>query len=141
MQEQSIEVVDLESIPLPEGNWLQYLFDRQQAFSDQFVGFDKLAEAAAKTKNVKKDPRVRWTEDFLACISSELEETREWLPWKHWRRYEDFQLNEKEIKYELIDILHFLLNLFLVWDMTPEEVMKMYIVKMQENIARQEQGY
>lgn len=141
MQKQISDVIDLDSISLPEGNWLQYLFDQQRTFSDRFIHFDKFAEEVAKAKNARKDPRVKWTEDFIACISNELEELREWLPWKHWRQYEDFQLNEKEIKYELIDILHFLLDLFLVWGMTPEEIMRMYIAKMQQNIERQESGY
>ncbi|MBC8493090.1 MAG: dUTP diphosphatase [Chloroflexi bacterium] len=141
MQKQISNIIDRESISLPEGNWLQYFFDRQRAFADQFVHFDKLAEEAAKSKDVREDPRVEWTEDFIDCISQELAELRDWLPWKHWRRYGSFQLNEEEIKYELIDILHFLLDLFLVWGMTPEEVMRMYIAKMQQNIERQESGY
>lgn len=134
-------IVDLNTIILPEDNWLHFLFERQKAFSDQFVHFEELQEEVKRVQDVRKDPRIKWTIDFIDCIHNELEEVRDRLPWKHWSRYEGFVLNEREIKYELIDILHFLLDLFLVWGMTPEEVMKMYIAKMQQNIERQNSGY
>ena len=82
---------------------------------------------------------------------SEWEEIRDRLPWKMWKRdhvervanddalADDARL---EIKYELVDCLHFLLNMMIAAGFTSwHEVESFYYAKNRENISRSERGY
>jgi hypothetical protein len=94
--------------------------------------------------------RATATRDFIDAMHNELEELREHTPWKPWKAYPK-DMNEAlgrnmspecdELKYELIDLLHFLVVLFEVWGMKPRDVYRMYAEKMAVNIRRQKNGY
>ncbi|WQZ01016.1 nucleoside triphosphate pyrophosphohydrolase [Escherichia phage 04086] len=49
--------------------------------------------------------------------------------------------DQLEIKFEMIDILHFVLNMFQGLGLTAEEIFKLYYLKNAENFARQDRGY
>jgi hypothetical protein len=58
---------------------------------------------------------------------------------KWWKRpAEDLLAAQKE---EAIDILHFWLQLCLVLGLESNEVLRLYRLKMEENLARQKRGY
>ena len=80
---------------------------------------------------------------LLLCVAMIMEvcEYINWLPWKWWRKSQDQTINEVEAKYELIDILHFLISLCLEHGMNEEEIYTIYMTKAQENIRRQQEGY
>ena len=50
-------------------------------------------------------------------------------------------LDKENAKIEAIDILHFLMSVFQILDMTPEDILKIYKLKHQKNVERQENGY
>ena len=59
--------------------------------------------------------------------------------WKWWKTPVEFNLsNAKE---ELIDVLHFVIQCAIEMDMTPDEIVKVYKSKHEENVRRQEDGY
>lgn len=71
-----------------------------------------------------------------------------WKPWKkdylfaNGRSYDDLTDSEKlELKYEWIDLLHFMFNLAIMIDLNPKEIFNLYIAKNKENINRQQRGY
>ncbi|WZX06276.1 dCTP pyrophosphatase [Escherichia phage 235Ecol030PP] len=71
-----------------------------------------------------------------------------WKPWKaqHGERRETLitdlsPQDQLEIKFEMIDILHFVLNMFQGLGLTAEEIFKLYYLKNAENFARQDRGY
>lgn len=71
-----------------------------------------------------------------------------WKPWKkdhekaNNRMLFDLEENEiVELKFELIDELHFLFNKMLAVGMTTKEIYNMYYAKNLENIKRQKRGY
>lgn len=71
-----------------------------------------------------------------------------WKPWKaqhvemQAKKIKDLSPEDQlEIKFELIDQLHFFLNKIMALGMTAEEVFKLYYLKNAENFARQERGY
>ncbi|QXV72385.1 dCTP pyrophosphatase [Shigella phage PSD9] len=71
-----------------------------------------------------------------------------WKPWKaqHAERRETLindlsPEDQLEIKFEMIDILHFVLNMFQGLGLTAEEIFKLYYLKNAENFARQDRGY
>lgn len=71
-----------------------------------------------------------------------------WKPWKadHVLR-QDTRIadlspaDQLEIKFEMIDILHFMLNMFMALGMDAEEIFKLYFLKNKENFDRQDRGY
>jgi hypothetical protein len=71
--------------------------------------------------------------------------------WKRWKKaYHSFQdkkfsdLSENdqvECKFEIVDILHFFMNMAVSIGMTPQEMYNMYMSKNEENRKRQTKGY
>jgi len=110
-------------------NMLDEMMSMQKKFGSKFVDFD----------NLQIDEREKWTKEFILCCMDELSEILNWVNWKHWKSKQP--VNEMEVKYEIIDLLHFILSLMLVWKMSPEDVFSMYIAKNRENNNRQERGY
>ncbi len=50
-------------------------------------------------------------------------------------------LDRTNAKIEAIDILHFLLSVFQILDMTPDDIVNIYKLKHEKNIQRQKNGY
>ena len=71
-----------------------------------------------------------------------------WKPWKSSHKKELHKMSydklsdrdKKELKMELIDIQHFIFNLMISCDMTPEELMNYYYSKNIENRRRNSTG-
>ena len=71
--------------------------------------------------------------------------------WKYWKKdyskYSEIKFSDLsesdqlEAKFEIIDILHFFMNMAISIGMTPEEMYNMYMAKNKENRDRQERGY
>jgi hypothetical protein len=71
--------------------------------------------------------------------------------WKYWKqdysKYENMKFSDLsksdqlECKFEIIDILHFFLNMAISIGMTPQEMYNMYMSKNKENRDRQKRGY
>jgi len=111
-------------------NKLDEMFDLQKKFGSKFCAFGKLT--------IKE--KERWTKEFIVALMDEGFETLNWTNHKHWKK-PIYPINEMELKYEMIDMLHFLISLFLVWEMTSKDVFSMYIAKNRENHKRQKRGY
>jgi len=71
--------------------------------------------------------------------------------WKYWKRdheradkmtIQDLSENDlKELKFEIVDAFHFLINFAVSINMTGSEMYDMYISKNRENIRRQNDNY
>ncbi len=87
--------------------------------------------------------RERQSSHFILAMHAELSELLEWTNWKQHKKtrvaYDAKRLHEIHI--ELIDLLHYWMNLCIVWDLTPEEIVRIYEEKNKENHSRQERGY
>ncbi|ASZ76539.1 hypothetical protein [Proteus phage PM2] len=71
-----------------------------------------------------------------------------WKPWK--ARHEEMsnkpfselsEADQLEVKFELIDQVHFFMNKLIGLGMSSEEIFVLYYLKNAENFARQERGY
>lgn len=82
-------------------------------------------------------------QDFISLqfmgIITEACEALENTPWKPWKQ--SMRLNKEKFREELIDLLHFVVNMFLAAGMTPEEIYKAFKEKHRINMKRQEGGY
>lgn len=92
----------------------------------------------------KKD----WLYQLNVALHDESQELQNSCHWKWWskevKENPDLQFKIKDegnAKIEAIDILHFLVSIFQVLDMTPEDVLKVYRMKHQKNIERQDNNY
>lgn len=72
--------------------------------------------------------------------------------WKFWKKAKHNSVKDKkvsdlserdlvELKFEIVDMLHFFLNYANSIGMTAEEMYNMYVAKNKENIERQKRGY
>ena len=110
-------------------NMLDEMMSMQKKFGGIFIDFDRL----------DLEQKERWTKEMVLAILDELSEVLGQINWKHWKNEQP--VDETEVKYELIDLWHFLMNLMLIWKMTPKDVFSMYVTKNRENYKRQESNY
>ena len=73
------------------------------------------------------------------ALENELHEALRELPWKPWKKNQ--QPNIENCKNELIDALHFYINLCLYCGMTSNELFKKYCEKNKINFERQNNNY
>lgn len=103
----------LDQNPYDASTYVENIFRLQRAFAGRFIPFDQCR------KDIKE--RQKWNLELAACVMDELSEVLNWLPWKHWKKYDKFEWKPEELKFELIDILHFLVNISLVNNFGPDK--------------------
>lgn len=113
-----------------------------QAELNKRTGFD----AQALRENF--DPQVagKWINNYLAAMSSELEELRNCTFWKHWcaeaRQGRRFELHDlQNARVEVIDMLFFWISLAQCLGLDADDVSRLYQQKLKVNHDRQSNGY
>lgn len=84
--------------------------------------------------------REKMTKEYLLAIIRECVEALDMLnskPWKETRK----EVNVRELKFEIIDIQHFVNSLYDIWRMDREEVLGIFLAKYEENQRRVKDGY
>jgi len=79
---------------------------------------------------------IRW--NALAAVDEIMEMLNEtgWKPWSK-RRF----VNTDAVCEEGVDVMHFLMNIFLAAGVSPGQISETYRKKVQTNIRRQKEGY
>jgi hypothetical protein len=137
-----------------KGDTLSTLWNLQKNIQENIYGynFETIRENLGDLKDF-----VNWNEEAIRDEFRELAEalggvnshgSAIWKPWKknhrEARRKEFTELTPEELmelKFEWIDLMHFMFNIAIAIDLTPNEIYNMYFAKNQENINRQENGY
>lgn len=91
------------------------MLNLQRSFGGKFIPFD-LCKSSQEVANT-------WNLEIGICLLDEWTEVLHCLPWKHWKKYKDFDFKLEETRYEAIDCLHFLLNLALLNNVNPESLL------------------
>lgn len=78
-------------------------------------------------------------EALLALVVETIEVLNE-LNWKPWKK-EKKKVNKEKLKEEVVDCLHFLLEIIILIGMTEEEIIERYFEKRKRNIERVRGGY
>lgn len=97
-----------------------------------------------------KEELAHYLKENALAIMMEGAELQDWNSWKHWsRRSGNKQVAEsdlfgeehlREIKMEVVDLLHFVLEHAVLLGMTAEDLASMYFEKNAVNHDRQERG-
>ena len=101
-----------------------------QMFNKQKIFQEKL------NKNIHSQEYIN--EMVLATIDELMEALRE-TPWKSWKKNQE--MNKDKFKDELIDTIHFIINLCLASGMNANEVYERFINKNKQNLERQNANY
>ncbi len=117
---------------LANPNYLAGMFDVQRMFQKR-LGHD--------FENMDPGAQIEFVKTMILAIQDELMEALHETSWKPWATGTK-QINDHD-KFggELVDILHFLINLFLVNGWDADDVFEAFWTKNTVNWKRQQQGY
>lgn len=89
--------------------------------------------------SMSDEDRIEFITWNVLALTDELHEALGEIGWKPWATSR--HINKDEFQGELIDAWHFMLNLFLVSGMSPDDIHRRYLEKRDRNDQRQEDGY
>lgn len=110
---------------------LDLIFERQSMLQRESFGVDP--------HRMDEETRNQYIRDMVLAATDELHEALAEVGWKPWATSR--HLNRDAFVGELVDVLHFLVNLWLAAGATAEEVEQRYMDKANRNMIRQNQGY
>ena len=124
-----------------------------QAKLNERAGFDTLSLGKAvaqadKNSTAKSDETFvkagRALKNYIDALSDECRELQDCLSWKHWyreakegRQYELQDLQNARV--EAVDMLFFLVSIFQLLGLEPDDVFRLYDKKLQINHRRQDE--
>ena len=132
---------------------LAFLFNMQKGIQEEVYGHN-FENIRSSIRNLKQF--IDWNEEAIRDEDREFQAALTgihtypgcWKPWKSKhneamsRALSDLTEDElKELQYEWIDKLHFMLNEAIAIGLTPETITNYYAAKNAENRARQKRGY
>jgi len=91
------------------------------------------------TDRMTEAERQQWLLQYCRAMGQEVAELTDCAPWKWWAKYQKF--DKQNARVEVIDLLHFLISIAQVLEMTPADFYDAYAKKHQVNLARQDSGY
>jgi len=83
--------------------------------------------------------RRQWVLNYCRAMAQEVAELTDCVPWKWWASYQKF--DKQNARVEIADLLHFLISLAEVMEITPDDLFDLYTKKHRLNLARQDTGY
>ena len=110
---------------------LKQMFERQRYMQEGVYGYD--------FAGMSDEDRVAFVKEMVLATEDELHEALNETGWKPWATSR--HINRDAYKGELVDVMHFVLNLALVAGITADDLFEGYMAKSQKNIRRQEAGY
>lgn len=90
-------------------------------------------------RSMSEAEKALFIKDMTLALTDELHELLQEVGWKPWASSR--HVNTDSARGELIDALHFFLNLALALDMDGLQITEMYHAKHKKNQQRQEEGY
>lgn len=91
------------------------------------------------TAQMTDEERIKWVLNYCRAITQETAELTDSVPWKWWAKYQEF--DKQNARVEVIDLLHFLISIAQVLEMTPDDIYEAYTKKHKVNLDRQASGY
>jgi dimeric dUTPase (all-alpha-NTP-PPase superfamily) len=91
------------------------------------------------TDRLTETERQQWVLNYCRAVVQEVAELTDCVPWKWWASYQQF--DKQNARVEIADLLHFVISLAQVMEITSEELFELYIKKHRLNLTRQDAGY
>jgi hypothetical protein len=110
---------------------LQMILDNQRKLQLKSYGVD--------VSTLDGDARAAYIRDMSLALTDELHEALNESGWKPWATSR--HLNRAAFAGEMIDVLHFWVNLALVAGVTEQDILDLYFAKADRNAKRQLAGY
>lgn len=133
MEFQSMKKVKLRKNKIPV-NILQAMLNSQKELNKKYYPM------VLKKLRLNKFDKEVLTNEYLTALIQEVCEARDLINWKGWKQSQH-KVDALELKFEMIDIMHFLLTLFDIWEMDSAEIYKYYQAKNGENHSRIKRKY
>lgn len=119
------ELNELFQLDLKVKDKLDMIFELQEKFDQDVI----------KNRQLENIQPEEWIQKQTLAVMSELAELLNEVNFKWWKNPKE--VNEKNVKEELIDILHFFVGMCNRIGMSSTELFKIYIEKNKENFKRQ----
>ena len=91
------------------------------------------------TGGMSEEEKTKWILNYCRAMTQEIAELTDSVPWKWWAKYQKF--DKQNARVEVVDLLHFLISLAQVLELTPADFYEAYAKKHQVNLDRQASGY
>lgn len=94
-------------------------------------------------ENLSIEDKTRLTKEFILCIMSECDEILRELPWKFWKNKVPAELNnvnQENVEFEIIDLQHFVNNIYFLWNMDANRINSIFSKKLEINVERAEKA-
>ena len=88
---------------------------------------------------MSNEEKIKWIINYTIAMQQEIAELINSLPWKWWANYQKF--DKQNAKVEVIDILHFLISIAQLLDISSNDFYQIYLKKNNVNHNRQKNGY
>jgi NTP pyrophosphatase (non-canonical NTP hydrolase) len=109
-------------------NTLQDIFECQKIFQEKLynVNFNHLSIPQ----------KIKILKDYVIGLLTEVAEVFQLLPYKFWRKQRIVRINKEHLKEELIDIFIYVVNLFVLFGFSEEELLTEYSKKYNKILKR-----
>jgi len=104
----------------------------------QILSTSRLVDLARAQGIAPGSDTAVWLANYLKALQDESRELGEEIPWKWWSKQD---LDIDAIRVEIVDILHFWISLALVSGLDADETLRLYRLKNEINLKRQDAGY
>jgi dimeric dUTPase (all-alpha-NTP-PPase superfamily) len=85
------------------------------------------------------EDKIKWILNYSRALQQEVSELIDSVPWKWWAKYQKFDRQNAMV--EVVDIMHFLVSIAQVLDMSADDIFDAYCKKNEINHERQDSGY
>lgn len=120
---------------------LDSIVEKQIMFMDRLGVPRLLASVTPAFDNSAESLQIqRMIPHMMFALTCELGEIGDEINWKSWKKKHKV-VNMSNLRMELVDAFHFLLEIMIMCGMDAETIYKEYGYKMVENICRQERNY
>lgn len=109
---------------------LEQIFDLQKQLNRR-IGVD--------TDSMHEADKPQWVVNYTLAMRQEIAELVDSVPWKWWAKCQHF--DKQNARVEVVDMMHFLVSLAQVLDMSAEDLFQSYVKKHEVNQKRQDSGY
>jgi len=91
--------------------------------------------------NFSEEDKIKLTKDFILSGHKEFSEVLDCIKWKSHRKEDDKRFTLSNLEEELIDVFKYLINICVVWGITPEEFDRVFDAKTEVVLQRFRQEF